>query len=137
MNEAKEAQALTAEMILSMPAGREMDALVAERVLGWYWSDYWAGGQQARGLFPPPPSGSFSDCGSFDDYSATWDGAGIVATALYRVGWRLAVHWSPQSERCGVGFGRLYHEPYRAVEAWGDDFPLAICRAALLTTLDQ
>ena len=60
-----------------MEPGRKLDALVAEKVMGWTWKDYTAGGEPARGLFPPPPSGSFRDHDQYgyysDDIAAAWE----------------------------------------------------------------
>lgn len=52
----------------TMPAGREMDALVAEKVMGWKWTDF-------HGI-PDKP-------GEWEDHKFLVDGRG----------WKRAVHW--------------------------------------------
>ena len=121
------------EEIMNMEAGRELDALVAEHVMGWKWEDgrgtggpsYWEG---ATGEF----------CAEFEP-STDWAAAGEVVDALTK---RRA-----PSNRLGVCLNCPPHGGW-SVDIWAyddhwrvwveddDELPLAICRAALLATLE-
>jgi hypothetical protein len=110
--------------ILAMPAGRELDALVAEKVMGW-----------TKGLKPwlMPPGFVECDVVPIPNYStdiaAAWEVANkkrvslspVLGDQLKVVGWRAEVHDFVYS--CGH-----FDAP---------DAPLAICRAALAFVLKE
>lgn len=130
---------LTREAILAMPAGPEMDALVAEMVMEWRF----------RTDFDYSPPVDF------------WDGPGVVREiALWRPSTDIAAAWEvveklradgycfnidacepKQAIEPLVGFMRDGHHINDHYQADRRDWrafgpvPLAICRAALQTTL--
>jgi hypothetical protein len=136
------------EQISNMPAGREMDALIAERVMGmqWYsWTDEAMGGI-IRGLrFPDRFSYAvleFYERTTIEypalepystDVKAAW---GVVEkmTPLYRFGLAQVESgrfWFAQFENI-EHFGE-----WEAFESEDETAPLAICRAALLAVLEH
>jgi hypothetical protein len=137
---------LTREQILAMPAGREMDALVAERVMEIrvYWHHYYLTGDGKLTKCGPFLNGQDS-CESVNrkvagystDISAAWRVVEKMRDALGH--WELA-HHIDDPRKCYAEFGGEY-EPYDGWHtckgcALADTAPLAICRAALLATLE-
>lgn len=105
-----------------MVAGREMDALIAERVMGWAWRSYWAGDEEVIGLFPPPPHSSFSEHDQYPEYSTDIASAWLVVEKVH-VTHRFLIEDGLGDKRWVVMFGHV-------VEC-ADTAALAICRAAL------
>lgn len=108
----------------TMPAGRELDALVAERVMGWKRGD------QRKGEAPwklPERDGVLLQSFIVPRYSASGDAMLEVIEALHRRGlyaslWRNERgHWASVEH-----FDQVF------VEAGGASLPEALCRAALL-----
>lgn len=119
---------MTRDEILAMPAGMEMNALVAEKVMGWHehngmWLDL------DNRIWANPPGWSPST-----NIATAWE---VVQKhpyyfALYRTNetdWRLAlfgtVHWECR-----------FYAPEK-FDAKADTAPLAICRAALIVVLER
>ena len=106
--------------IMKMPAGRKMDALIAERVFGWSWNGDF--------LLPPPdhPASVNHWCAKWDDagrphwlpnYSTEIQDALTVAEKMMRSEYKTRA-------RFVFGFPNSLIVPERAA--------LIICRAALL-----
>ena len=131
-----------------MPAGRELDALVAEKVMGWRitaWNDGEPWGN--REVFPPfePINGIPADCDCIShseagepphystDIAAAWevfqkvtDLGYIPAIAQCTSGWACDFWTEEAADETGrVDYIHKFRE-YGQVSA-----PLAICRAAL------
>lgn len=95
----------------NLPAGPELDALIAERVLG-----------------PPiPPPNMLPLCRFAPRCSRTWAGAGLVVEAMERRGWRLDLLRRPAGDWEAALWPRV--GPPEVEHA--DTAPLAISRAAL------
>ncbi|HAM42103.1 MAG TPA: hypothetical protein DCP69_12450 [Candidatus Omnitrophica bacterium] len=122
---------MTPEQIDALPAGRELDALVAEKVMGWTITA-WASGEPwgNREIFEPSGRGPHRKAAHVPTYSTDIAAAWEVVKKLDADGlvWAIAddeVYFakgdpdSPDYRFGGVG---LY--PFV-------DKPLAICRAAL------
>ena len=73
----------------SLGVGRELDALVAEKVMGWRWMPYWVSGQseQVTDLFPPYGVGDFDSHGQFPEYSTDSKAAWLVVEEIRKRGW--------------------------------------------------
>ena len=123
---------LTREAILAMPAGREMDALIAELVMGWrveHEPYQFLDGEAGTGYDDPGDFQPSTDIAAawevverlnlLDLYALKRSNEYDSQTAGYEVG----------EPSCGDG-GRYWD---RLAEA--ETAPLAICRAALLTTI--
>jgi len=134
---------LTRERIAEMPAGRELDALVAEHVMGFRWEP--ALYTQDRYLLTPA-----------GDIAAEWtpeDGLDVSVPELPFFSVDIGAAWPVLKLRRSFSerrqfyaeLGRLCQEQTadgtgeRIRVAWPDAIgyltPLVICRAALLTTL--
>jgi hypothetical protein len=154
------AEPLTRERILSLPAGRELDALVAERVMGYtgirLLNDLY--------LFRDATAAEKKECPSrrsesvppySESIAAAWAVVEKMATARdYRL--RLTAPGGFNDDEQGgepIAEGEweaVFQRPHPAghewagdlddsatAEAWGDTAPLAVSRAALLTTVDD
>jgi hypothetical protein len=103
---------MTRDEILVMPAGREMDALI--------WKQVYKSRQ------PKPPVNDFPST----DIACAWDLVeklcGETGCDIVKVCKRDLELWGEWSCNFGRGF-----------EAFGPTAPLAICRAALLSTLGE
>ena len=123
---------MTRDEILSMEAGREMDALIAEKVMGWilhphktHWMIY--EGDQTKTM--RPKYRNYGDFFPSTNIAAAWE------VALW-----LREYWGQFDLLAGLEW-HCWHdlEHTKPEDKWGmgDTAPLAICRAALLTTLDE
>jgi len=120
---------MTIDEILNMPAGREMDALVAEKVMGWmpknnlYWKDNegsfagWATNYPEYEVKPFNPS---------IDIAAAWD---VVVKMARTTNVNLAWINSAKGWLWNFKIGRTW--------ASSDTAPLAICRASLLAVMES
>jgi hypothetical protein len=131
---------LTREQIENMPAGREMDALVAEHVMGWKWytSVASAGRLKALGVKDQHFYG--------DGWSLAGSAAEPYVDALRHVprysvdifnAWEVVDHQQgglrfELRRRPDGGFWCSFGE---RMSAEAESAPLAICRAALLSRL--
>jgi hypothetical protein len=159
---------MTKEEILAMPAGPELDALVAERVMGCQPKKSWNGYDCGCGnAFRRPHSDellhedkchshSGLNCdgaalaGYSTDIAAAWEVVEkfriAVAklkhwnyeTRVYREAW-WAKPLAPTANGVDGGQGHTDSEIWfeEGDEASGETAPLAICRAALLSTLED
>lgn len=108
--------------------GPEMDALVAERVMGWRWREYWCVSETRRGLFPPP-GGSFDSHDQFGAYSTEQEDAMEVVTRLV-LHHRFTVTLSQQP--AGAYTCEIARDEWRgSVYGEATTLPAAICGAAL------
>jgi len=139
---------MTRDEILNMPAGREMDALIAEKVMGWniltkpdgyrYWAD--TDGEFACGV--PPEEGYFED--EEDLHLLKWHPsesilwAWDVVEVLRGKFWSTTITQWDHSRKtvvtCEYRSGRGEHKAPLYADA--DTAPLAICRAALLAVME-
>jgi hypothetical protein len=127
---------MTRDEILNTPAGRELDALVAEKVMelkvDYEFSDV---------LEPRVPFlvDKYDEWGYLPNYSTDIAAAWEVVEFLRRkfwstniVCWDYSVKWVVTCEyRTGHG------EPKKTLYADADTAPLAICRAALLAVMGE
>jgi hypothetical protein len=111
--------------MLSMPAGRDMDALVAEKLMGWKYHPKW-------NVFTSP-NGLENDGSTIPNYSTDIAAAWKVVEKMTKIK--------------GYGFSCDWVEPHYLIEFEfytnpsnlrfiniDSSIPIAICRAALLTT---
>jgi hypothetical protein len=130
---------MTRDEILTMEAGRKMDALIAEKVFGYvrmHYPDENTWGERSYDdkfpscdCFRQVPSRDYST-----DIAAAWE---VVEKFSHQATNELArkqgfSHWQLNSYpdsgwACRIG----------SLSAHADTAPLAICRAALLTTLEK
>lgn len=125
---------LTREAIMALEAGPEIDALVAERVMGWTFGctpdpeGDWASWNEPR---PDDPTRQR------EVKCAGWSPSTDIAAAWEVVEKMRPTHvgslWTGIDEGHNACFGMYEYE-----ERWAkaDSMPLAICRAALLATLE-
>ena len=121
---------MTREEIERMPAGREMDRLIAEKVMGWK-SD---GSHSSDGL---PIYHTYQN-GSRDVWLRDWKPSSDIAAA-WQVAEKLRNEWGSFDLRAGLQWfcwsdvdNRIAGE---VVAASADTASLAICRAALIEML--
>ncbi len=139
---------MTRDEILAMEAGPELNALVAEHVMGWTWGKYWRWpdwtpwpGCPDRVLYPPegyerPPARALgSEIASIGWYerppgwSEHMDPAWEVAQWLIENAFPFELAWYKRETKC-----RWWC--YTGKYAPGNIAPLAICRAALLAVME-
>lgn len=132
---------MTKEEIEQLPAGRELDALIAEALMGWSQKDDSNGFQ----VYTPdrclgwwradqPKLGDRQPCFS-TDIAAAWQVVEKINKTHYL---NTAQYWIEGGSNGGVlGFIVAFrqYKTYKGEPAKADTMPLAICRAALLTTL--
>ena len=131
--------------ILSMEAGRELDALVAERVMGWgdislhpmMDSDWWG--------MPSGPATAIQGAVGWlythekvpnysTDIAAAWE----VVEAVRGRGWSLSLGEGMSGYGDAVVWMVDFYKGNRiCLSANGPDVPLAICRAALLAVMED
>ena len=143
---------MTADEILSLPAGRELDALIAERLFGWRWHNCEYIGQSSvaspvyRTMFAEPKElekNTSWRCVAMDNphsgvrkkqewtphYSTSIADAWQVVEHIWNVLEKdISVTFAAGSISCDIG--DLLGEA--VAEVFADTAPLAICRAALL-----
>jgi hypothetical protein len=136
---------MTKDEIMNMPAGQEMDVLIAEKVMGWHavmenGFNHWVnvdGGFQCG----VAPYDGFED--EEDFHTLKWHPSESILWA-WEVVEKLHPNCSflldyddPQTieslKWCCLFFDK--DEPYKEYEARANTAPLAICRAALLAIL--
>lgn len=140
---------MTREEILNMPAGKEMDALITEKIMGLVWDETrcrvcgWP-------LADDPKDGCIlSDCSMRPLPKTRADEPAIYSTDL-GAAWKLNDHLKQQGWRFymrdfdGVMYGKSCAAEFQKGDAAGpstgwveaETAPLAICRAALLAVMD-
>lgn len=120
---------LTRDAVLAMKPGRELDALVAEKVLGWskgYEDDgtpYWATGDTAMSGDWPPST----------DVAEAWE----VVEDLVSQGFDLDLSSTILSpDFMAVSWGATFSRSITRAKVTGETAPEAICKAALLAVLE-
>jgi hypothetical protein len=106
-----------------MKAGRELDALVAERVMGWTYKPFYNGGGEWSHNGKLVAFGGL-DGGSLPKYSSSIADAWQVVEKLKADGNNVWVEWAGKVWVCGAT------SVFPDIEA--DTAPLAICKAALM-----
>lgn len=129
--------------ILNMPAGRDLDALIAEKVMGWTRETYWvatltiATGQredeERSGLMGPDGIRDVDNYPCYsDDIAAAWE---VVEKLRYEYSITVETTRTRRQEiLAGFFVPNSYKPTARAV---ADTAPLAICRAALLAAMEE
>ena len=115
----------------TLEAGRELDRLVAEKILGWryYASGYGLTAQRAYWVSPQGPFSADNLPRFSADIAAAWQ----VVQYLRDEGWDWRITTGRDQPTGAVGWQvsilRAWPQK-REVNAFGDAVPLAICRAA-------
>lgn len=139
---------MTENEIDAMEAGRELDALVAEQVMGWERDLNIPINPKYRGIkYWKSPTGMRADINLIPHYStdiaSAWE---VVEKAHELTGCTISLHLFGTFERvsgmpkymCKFYGGRIGHPtPELTTKAFGDTPMLAICRAALKTFLNR
>jgi hypothetical protein len=137
---------MTKDEILNMPAGREMDALIAEKVMGWKRPPSGNGWNVTTLFKRKTPDGQ--------NLQVAWVGDGMVEfSADISAAWEVVekmnqMKWRFYSRSITYNDGLIYKSiaaQFQNEHALGIDtgyidaetMSLAICRAALLTTLES
>lgn len=132
---------MTREEILAMKPGRELDALVAEKVMGWTNfspidpdCDYGVGVNGYRRNYAKSPDGQEKPFPFYStDMSATWE----VFEKIKEEGAWVEVAWNPKKKhyRCLIGAEPI--EGLQTVDLSGTNTAAeAICKAALLAVME-
>lgn len=114
----------------NMPAGRDMDKLIAEKVFGW--DDFWCNDRQLMG-YPPCEQVSIMEAERHPvpyystDIAATWE----VVEKVASLGCGYMVEDAEEGHICTFFKGFKFPRRIDEYEAEADTAPLAICRAAL------
>lgn len=121
---------MTKDEILNMPAGKDMDRLIAEKVMGWYVSP--------DGLVDPthkPGDVFLGDVCSEYPFSKGIAEAWLVVKFLKSNFWSTEIICWDFSERWAVTceYRTGHGEPRKTLYADAETPMLAICRAALLS----
>jgi hypothetical protein len=113
--------------IITMPEGEELDALIAERVMGWHIAEehgrkawYSADGRYQRGM----KNGDYFEDDE-DLHLLNWHPSQSILWA-WEVVEKLTLSVVPYED------GRWHAADGKGIVAYGETAPLAICRAALL-----
>jgi hypothetical protein len=149
---------MTRDEVLNMPAGREMDALIAEKVMGWIYSDSWEQLVPSGHADPPIWSdwewdieeltyvkhpinmmGGVSYRGDkpyIPEYSTNISAAWKIVEKMINDGYDIVDIW--HENVVDVGWAMEWIKDGNGDNSIGSDTaPLAICKAALLTALDD
>lgn len=135
---------ITPEIINGMEAGKALDALVAQRVMGLTPCPHWAYSSMMRVQASWMKT---ADCPHASDecfwakhpaeYSRNIAAAWIIVDHLRQTGWRTSLfsHYSHGPDRPFEWGCNFVNGIERNVVSYGPAAPLAICRSSLLTTL--
>jgi hypothetical protein len=133
---------MTRDEILNMPAGREMDELVADKIIHWnhnheinecedgFYSYCMICGHEPRFEEIEP-----GDCDGYPCYSTDISAAWEVIKEMQTKGYWVYLGVLSSYSYC-IFTGKQSPKEYR-VETGINETPLAICRAALLTVLEE
>lgn len=126
---------MTKNEILNMPAGREMDILVAEKVMGWTRKYVGEFGNQ---IWDSPSQGAYLE-DAIPNYSTD------IASA-----WEVVEKMKEEGFQFVIGTSELFGKPVRYFvefkkegtafshnRVYTDTVPLAVCRAAMLPALPE
>lgn len=123
MPERKQASMTTTDQTPPL-TGRELDAAVAEKVMGWTNFDLGASVHWRRGT--PPDWLNRSQRTDIPPYSSSWAAAGLVVEALRKRGCRMKLVENPDGWFCE------FYKDGRAAGYWeAASMPEAVARAAL------
>jgi len=117
---------MTRDEIMAMEAGREMDALVAEKVMGWELRTFKSNGVDFWHI--PGTVRCELDAPKFStDIGAAWEVVEKMIGEMWNLSleYQSAVYWCEFGKTCVPGDGEI-----------ADTAPLAICRAALLAVME-
>lgn len=138
---------MTRDDVLALSAGRELDRLVAQRVMGHVWRRYNSPVGPVRYLAAPDDRDNWSDAdGSEPEGDDPWRYPPCYSTSI-------AAAWEVFRHCCGWRFSKrsffltLLEDQSRlpdgalprglfVLAALRDRFPEAVCKAALLAVLD-
>lgn len=133
---------ITREEILAMPAGAEMDAMIAEEVMGWHlvveedtnWKRYWHDDENHYQHMAAKDGDNYGDGEDF--HLIFWHPSQSILWAWDVVerldsSFSLARAWLLEDANW-----KGYSFWVGGVSAFGETAPLAICRAALLAVID-
>lgn len=129
---------LNREAILAMEPGPEMDALVAERVMGWRQhfrnTIHWVLEHEARSVGYGRPRAIFGEWQPSRDIIAAWE---VVEKLMQRYHWRLSTPFEALDQHYAglTPLGMTGWNGRPDILAGAVTMPLAICRAALLSAL--
>src|SRR4030042_3346242 len=127
---------MTKDEILNMPAGREMDALIAEKVMGWKISliDLTYGGRWEN-IETGELMGGIQYWNPSENISAAWE----VVEKMKSEGWEILIQWANWNEIPDEPLEYSWYVDYefytndvkdwRGYQASADTPSLAICRA--------
>lgn len=124
---------MTEDEIRNLPAGREMDALVAQQLFGWMFiaSNFVHNLEYGTMI---PPNGWKRDnfipdeCPHYStDIAAAWE----VVEKMRGMALAMTMGKGDDAYQCRIFDGRIAPEAYRVLVS-AETAPLAICRAALL-----
>lgn len=119
---------MTRDEILGMEAGRELDALMAEKVMGYEHLPF-----PAVPAFQRPTEGGVEMLFELPHYSADIAAAWEIVEEVHRLGLNVSV-WKGRLWCCG--FYTKSETPQEMGHSYSDTAPLAICRAALLAVME-
>lgn len=124
---------MTREVILNMEAGRELDMLVAEKLFKLE-----AGIENDWAFISPNKESKVLVRTSLPPYSSNIFYAWQVVEEVLETEWT----FNTMSSKKDLGFGYSHYVEFKTVgyitsQASESSLPLAICKAALLTTLEE
>jgi len=131
---------MTREEIERMEAGREMDSLIAEKVMGWRWS-----GENKKWLIPPDDDPRIAWAALWDkkgrpdwlpDYSTDIADAWQVVEKLHDLGYRVEINSTCDKGLYDVEVSKSYSNGTVCECVVFQPISLAICRAALLSVME-
>ena len=113
-----------------LEAGRELDALVAEKVMGWRRKTYWACNEETVGLFPP--NGPFDEHDQYPEYSIDMNAALLVMEQVRSLGWWPTLDYLKYWDNVSYWFATFRNVNENGYLDNHDASPaVAICRAAI------
>lgn len=144
---------MTRDEILNMPAGRDIDELVAEKVMGWDHNhkineceDRWYSYCEYCGYSPRFEEVRPGECDTPPRYSMYIDYAWEVVKKLKSQGWSCSIVWDNLNEapddivkyEWHVGFDFYTDDiaDFKYSDADSDSVELAICQAALMAVME-
>jgi len=135
---------MTREEILAMPAGDDLDKLVAEHIMGWtdlrkqkHWWNKFDETEEWYGTYTTIAPSTMRS--KVDDWSTDIEYAWLVMERVASLGCRLVLEdWRECEKDSGIhGWAAYFDIPggHTTEQVVAESAPLAICRAALLATL--
>lgn len=141
---------MTRDEILNMEAGRDMDMLIAEKVMGWHKGNYvFSSGKtigecdddwldaDGRFMCGIAREGEYEDDEDFN--LLHWHPSESILWAWEVVEKLISMKWEFYTERVGVLWWVLFENDCNILDrcAEADTAPLAICRASLLAVMEE